>query len=77
MLAPGAQAQDKLTAVNKTGHTVVAFFFADDNVHENEAGGVQFGKLTNGQSGVAKVPGCHFAIMLADGQDIWHWVFHE
>ena len=66
-----------MKVVNKTGHTVVAFLFPDDNVHESEEGGVQFGTLANGQTAIAHVPTCKFSVLLVDHEDIWHGEFHD
>jgi hypothetical protein len=76
---PAARAADgeDLNVINKTGRTVTAFLFTDDRVHDDESGGVQFGTLKNGQSAIAHVPTCKFAVVLIDGDDLWHWEFHD
>jgi hypothetical protein len=72
-----AQEGDEINIHNYTGHTVVVFLFGVDQVHLNEAGGVQFAMLNNGESAVAHVPNCKFSFLLVDGQDIWHAEFHD
>lgn len=62
---------------NETGHTVAAFFFTDDRPHLNEKGGTQFGILKNGETKIAHVPTCRFAVVLVDHDDIWHAEFHD
>ncbi len=75
--SPMWAADSDMKVVNNTGHTVVAFVFTDDKVHESEDGGVQFGTLTNGQSAVAHVPTCTFSVLLVDHEDVWHAEFHD
>jgi hypothetical protein len=50
---------------------------ADDAVHHEGRGGHQEGHLEDGETGTAHVPTCKFAIVLEDGEDIWHAEFHD
>jgi hypothetical protein len=73
----GAADGEDMMVHNNTGHTVVAFLFTDDRPHMNEKGGVQFGVLHDGESAVAHVPTCRFAVLLVDHDNIWHAEFHD
>jgi hypothetical protein len=68
---------EEMNVHNHTGHEVVAFLFQDDHPHLDEGGGTQFAHLHDGESAVAHVPSCHFAILLVDADDIWHAEFHD
>ena len=70
-------AGEDMNVHNKTGHEVLVFLFQDDHVHLDEAGGVQLASLHDGDSAVAHVPNCQFAILLVDHEDIWHAEFHD
>ena len=82
-LAGRAFADDKahdgedLNVHNKTGHEVLVFLFQDDKVHLDEAGGTQFAHIKDGESAVAHVPHCKFAVLLVDHDDVWHAEFHD
>jgi len=68
---------EDLNVHNKTGHDVLVFLFADDKVHLDETGGVQFAHLKDAESAVAKAPHCTFAVILVDHDDVWHAEFHD
>jgi hypothetical protein len=68
---------EEMNVHNKTGHEVLVFLFQDDHPHLDEGGGTQIADLKNGESAVAHVPSCKFAILLVDHEDIWHAEFHD
>lgn len=74
--AEGHDGED-LNVHNHTGHEVLVFMFQDDHVHLDEGGGTQFAHLKDGESAVAHVPHCTFAVILVDHDDVWHAEFHD
>ena len=68
---------EDLNVHNHTGHEVLVFLFQDDHVHLDEAGGIQVAHIKEGESAVAHVPNCTFAILLVDHDDVWHAEFHD
>jgi hypothetical protein len=79
-LAPGsarAEGGADLHVHNKTGHSVELWIFEDDKVHKTRAGGVHAGDLKNGETGVAHVKACHFAVVLFDHDEAYHAEFHD
>jgi hypothetical protein len=68
---------EEMNVHNHTGHEVLVFLFQDADVHLDEHGGVQFAHLHDGESAVAHVPHCTFAVVLFDHDDVWHAEFHD
>lgn len=62
---------------NNTGHEVAVFIFQEGGVHADESGGTQFATLKNGESAVAHVPDCEFAVLLVDDEDVWAAEVHD
>ncbi len=75
--AVSAAEDHELHIHNMTGHAVDVYVFTDDAVHHEGRGGHQEGHLEDGETGTAHVPTCKFAIVLEDGEDIWHAEFHD
>ena len=68
---------EDMTLHNHTGHAVLVFMLQNDSPDLDPDEGVQVAAMGDGESAVAHVPNCHFEILLADHEDVWHAEFHE
>jgi hypothetical protein len=68
-----------LTVHNDTGEDVDVFIFTDDSETHKNGDGAQLkgGHLKNGEAGKLEVKVCHFAVILQNGNDVFHKEFHD